>query len=60
MRVVFPAPFGPNITKNSPFFISRLILFNTILFAKDLDKLVTDIISCASCKGGFNITLNYI
>jgi len=52
MRVVFPAPFGPNITKNSPFFISRLILFNTILFAKDLDKLVTDIISCASCKGG--------
>jgi hypothetical protein len=44
MSVVFPAPFGPNIVRNSPFSILRLIFLRTTFVPNDFDRFSIEII----------------
>ena len=44
MSVVFPAPFGPNIVRNSPFSILRLIFLRTTFVPNDFDKFSIEMI----------------
>jgi hypothetical protein len=43
MSVVFPAPFGPNIVRNSPFSILRLIFLRTTFVPNDFDRFSIEI-----------------
>ncbi|MCZ7404665.1 MAG: hypothetical protein O8C67_07000 [Candidatus Methanoperedens sp.] len=44
MSVVFPAPFGPNIVRNSPFSILRLIFRRTMLVPNAFERFSIEII----------------
>lgn len=44
MSVVFPAPFGPNIVRNSPFSILRVIFLRTTFVPNDFDRFSIEII----------------
>jgi hypothetical protein len=56
MSVVFPAPFGPNIVRNSPFSILRLILLRTTFVPNDFDRFSIEIIGISPFLHWINYT----
>jgi|GEM_PF-1906250 len=56
MSVVFPAPFGPNIVRNSPFSILRVIFLRTIFVPNDFDRFSIEIIGISPVIYWINYT----